>query len=156
MLYYYDPELENQYLNEAERAKYIKDVIAEVVKRVWEPLSADPWTEPTVRFVASPADGIADYVYDKESKRRFRGPLLRLLPVLLRYGDIAVLEGAGKLVRRSRVIGELERVLSEKRRELEALEKKLKKRRSSYLEELKAALESHIAEVTRALEYLTQ
>jgi vacuolar-type H+-ATPase subunit I/STV1 len=154
--YYYDPELEKQYLNETERAKYIKDVIVEVAKRVWEPLSGDFSSESTARFVVSPADGIADYVYDNSTRKRFRAPMFSVLPVLLRHGDVAILEGPGKLVRKSRVVEELERVLSEQKRELEALEKKLKKRRSSYLEELKAALESYIAEVTRALEYLTQ
>jgi hypothetical protein len=152
MEYIYREELEELYTSEAEHVTEIRDVILSAMKRA-EERCIDPWNEP-VRFVVSPADGIADYIYDNKSKSRFRAPMFKILPVLIKYGDIVVLEGPGKLIKKSRVISELERMLEEAKGELESVEKKLKKRKSSYLEERKRFLESEIARIARALEYL--
>jgi len=46
-------------------------------------------------------------------------------------------------------------MLEEAKKELEEIEKRLKKRKSSYLEERKSFWQSEIARIARALEYLT-
>jgi hypothetical protein len=157
MEYIYREVLERLYLSEAEYVKksLIDDVIKIAMRRAEEPLgSLDPWSESTARFVVSPADGIADYIYDNKTKSRFRAPMSSVIPVLIRHGDVVLLEGPGKLIKKSRVIAELEKMLENAKRELESIEKKLKKRKSRYLEELKLLQESEIAKITRALEYL--
>jgi len=156
--YIYREELERLYLSEADYVK--KSLIAETIKfamrRAEEPLRGlDPWSESTARFVVSPADGIADYIYDNKTRARFRAPMSSVMPVLIRHGDVVLLEGSGKLVRRERVISELEKMLEEAKKELEEIEKRLKKRKSSYLEERKLFWQSEISKITRALEYLT-
>jgi hypothetical protein len=156
--YIYNEELERLYISEAEYVKksLIDDVIKIAMRRAEEPLeSLDPWSESTARFVVSPADGIADYIYDNKTKSRFRAPMSSVMPVLIRHGDVVLLEGPGKLVKKSRVIGELEKLLENAKMELEKIERKLKRYRSKHLEEQKLLWESEITKITRALEYLT-
>jgi hypothetical protein len=158
MKYVYNEELEKLYLSEADYVK--KSLIAETIKfamrRVEEPLRGlDPWSESTARFVVSPADGIADYIYDNKTRMVFRAPMTSIIPVLIKHGDVVLLEGPGKLVRKSSVISELEKQLEDAKRELEKTEKKLKRHRSKYLEEQKLLWESEVSKITRALEYLT-
>ena len=156
MEYIYREELEKLYLSEAERIAEIRDVILSAMRRAEEQLgSVDPWSDSTARFVISPADGIADYIYDNKTRVRFRAPMFRVMPVLIKHGDIVLLEGPGKLIRKSRVISELERMLEDAKRELERIERRLKRSKSRYLEELKLTWESEIFKITRALEYLT-
>jgi len=100
MSYYYSGELERLYMSEAERIAEIRYVVASAMRRAEEPLgSIDPWSE-AARFVVSPADGIADYIYDNKAKVRFRAPMFSVMPVLIKHGDIVLLEGPGKLVKR--------------------------------------------------------
>ena len=156
--YIYREELERLYVSEAEHVKrsLIGDVIKIAMRHAEEPLGGNPWDESVARFVVSPADGIADYIYDNKTKSRFRAPMSSVMPVLIRHGDVVLLEGPGKLIRKSRVISELERMLEDAKRELERIERKLKRSKSRYLEELKLTWESEISKITRALEYLTR
>jgi len=156
--YIYREELEKLYLSEADYVKklLIDETIKFAMRRVEEPLgSRDPWSESTARFVVSPADGIADYIYDNKTRAMFRAPMSSVMPALIRHGDVVLLEGPGKLVRKSSVISELEKRLEDAKRELEKTEKKLKRHRSKYLEEQKLLWESEVSKITRALEYLT-
>jgi tRNA uridine 5-carbamoylmethylation protein Kti12 len=155
-VYTYREDLEILYISEAEYVKKSKldDVIKTAMRRAEEPLgNLNPWNESTARFVVSPADGIADYIYDNRTKSRFRAPMFSVMPVLIRHGDVVLLPD--KLVKKSRVINELEKMLENAKRELERIERRLKRSKSKYLEELKLAWESEIAKITRALEYLT-
>jgi hypothetical protein len=157
--YIYREELEKLYLSEADYVKksLIDDVIKIAMRRAEEPLgNLDPWSDSTARFVISPADGIADYIYDNKTRARFRAPMSSVMPVLIRHGDVVLLEGPGKLIKKSRVISELEKQLETAKRELEKTERKLRRYRSKYLEEQKSLWESEIFKITRALKYLTQ
>jgi uncharacterized coiled-coil protein SlyX len=155
--YIYREELEELYLSEAERIAEIRDVMLSAVRRAEEPLgNLDPWSDSTARFVISPADGIADYIYDNKTRARFRAPMFRVMPALIKHGDIVLLEGPGKLIKKSRVISELEKQLENAKRELEKTERKLRRYRSKYLEEQKSLWESEILKITRALEYLAR
>jgi hypothetical protein len=159
MEYIYREELERLYVSEAEYVKksLIDDVIKIAMRRAQEPLGGlNPWDESVARFVISPADGIADYIYDNKTKSRFRAPMSSVMPVLIRHGDVVLLEGPGKLIKKSRVISELEKQLENAKRELEKTERKLRRYRSKYLEEQKSLWESEIFKITRALEYLTR
>ena len=159
MEYIYREELERLYVSEAEYVKksLIDDVIKIAMRRAQEPLGGlNPWDESVARFVISPADGIADYIYDNKTKSRFRAPMSSVMPVLIRHGDVVLLEGPGKLMKKSRVISELEKQLENAKRELEKTERKLRRYRSKYLEEQKSLWESEIFKITRALEYLTR
>jgi vacuolar-type H+-ATPase subunit E/Vma4 len=60
-----------------------------------------------------------------------------------------------KIVRREKVISELKKMLDEARKELEIIEKKLKRRWSRFLEDQKRLWESEINRIQKALEYLS-
>jgi hypothetical protein len=135
MIYTYNPKLEETYEAEAENIREFAEEIKIVAKSVAEPIanSDQVWK---ARFTISYSDGIADYIYDNQQGTRFRAPAGKILPVLIKYGDVAILEGPGKLIRREKVIEELKRQLNELKK---------RKRRDKEL----------LARLTRAIEYLS-
>jgi len=152
MSHRYDVEVERHYIDELERLKKmnIVNVIMEAVRRCEETLEGDPWT--ATRFVVSEAGGIADYFYDIVQGVRFRAPTSAIV-IAIKHGDVAILPT--KIVRREKAISELKRMLENARKELESIERKLKKRRSSFLEEQKRLWQAEVERITRALEYLS-
>ena len=68
----------------------------------------DPWG---ARFTVVYHDGVEDYVYDNDVKKMFRAPLERIVPILLRYGDVGIVDypekGYRMIVRKDRVIEDL-------------------------------------------------
>jgi thiol-disulfide isomerase/thioredoxin len=120
--YEYDPE----YLKWFEKEVLVmlgmfweatRQTIMESVGRVMEHTN-DPWG---VRFTVVYYDGFEDYVYDNEVRKMFRAPLERIVPILLRHGDVGIVDypekGSKMLVRRDRVIEDLKDKLVEKLRE---------------------------------------
>ena len=154
MMYHYDMDAETKYLEELKRVRDLGIVgtLSVAIGGVEEqlPQDANPWT--SARFVISPADGISDYVYDNETKIRFRAPAV-IIYVLIRYGDVVVLPST--IIRKERVIAELKKMLDEATRELQDIEKKLKRRRSQILEKLRDSWRSDVKKITRALKYMS-
>jgi hypothetical protein len=68
----------------------------------------NPWE---ARFTVVYHDGFEDYVYDNEAKKMFRAPLERIVPILLRYGDVGIIDypqkGFRMIVKRDRVIDDI-------------------------------------------------
>jgi len=153
-MYHYDMDAETKYLEELKRVRDLGIVgtLSVAIGGVEEqlPQDANPWT--SARFVISPADGISDYVYDNETKIRFRAPAV-IIYVLIRYGDVVVLPST--IIRKERVIAELKKMLDEATRELQDIEKKLKRRRSQILEKLRDSWRSDVKKITRALKYMS-
>jgi hypothetical protein len=155
-MYTYSEELEKTFIAEAEGLDAsVREVIKAAMRSAEKALAGDPWSEGTARFVVSPAGGVADYVYDNEAKARFRAPMGVVMPVLIKRGDVVLLEGPGKIIRRQEVISELERRLSMAKKELEQVERKLKKRKSKWLEEQRELWKREVAKIAMALEYLS-
>jgi hypothetical protein len=152
--YQYDMNRELEY---GEELKKIRDMgIASVLymaigkSKEQLPPGVDPWS--VARFVISPADGIADYIYDNEAKCRFRMPAAVIL-ILIKYGDVVILPST--IVRRERVISELKSMLNEAMKELQDIERKLRRKRSQILEKLREMWRSDVEKITKALEYLS-
>jgi hypothetical protein len=154
MAYRYDADAEIKY---GEQLKRVRDLgivgtLSAAIGGAKEqlPQDANPWI--VARFIVSPADGIADYVYDNESQTRFRAPSV-IIYVLIKYGDVVVLPST--IIRREKVIAELRRMLDEATRELQDIERKLRKRKSQILERLRDSWRSDIEKITRALKYMS-
>ena len=120
--YEYDPEYLKWFEREASVLlgmfwEVTRQTIMESVRRVMEPTD-DPWG---VRFTVVYHDGFEDYVYDNDAKKVFRAPLEGIVPILLRYGDVGIVDyperGSRVLVRRDKVIEDLANSLVEKLRE---------------------------------------
>jgi hypothetical protein len=144
MRHEYRPDLEQRYVAEAERIAEFAEEIKRAIYRVRGPVasSEDVWK---ARFTVSYAGGIADYIYDNLEGARFRAPAGAVLPVLIKYGDIAILEGPGFVVKRERVVEELKRLLEEDRMWLKRTKRK----------DLKEVYERSIERLTKAIQYLT-
>jgi pyruvate/2-oxoglutarate dehydrogenase complex dihydrolipoamide acyltransferase (E2) component len=140
----YRPDLEQRYMAEAERIAEFAEEIKTAIYRVREPVASpeDVWK---ARFTVSYAGGIADYVYDNLEGARFRAPAGTILPVLIKYGDVAILEGPGVIVRKDKVVEELKRMLEEDRMWLRKTKRK----------DLKEVYERSIERLTKAIQYLT-
>ena len=154
MAYHYDMDAETKYLEELKRVRDLGVVgtLSAAIGGAKEqlPQDANPWI--AARFVISPADGIADYIYDNEAKVRFRAPSV-IIYVLIRYGDVVVLPST--IIRKERVIVELKKMLDEAMRELQRIEKALKRRRSQILEKLRDSWRSELERISRALKYMS-
>ena len=120
--YEYDPEYLKWFEKEVSVLlgmfwEVTRQTIMESVRRVMEPTD-DPWG---VRFTVVYHDGFEDYVYDNDAKKVFRAPLEGIVPILLRYGDVGIVDypekGSKMLVRRDKVIEDLANSLVEKLRE---------------------------------------
>ena len=145
MRHVYRPDLEERYVREAERIREFADDIKIAMSRVKKPVTHpdDVWK---VRFTVSYAGGVADYIYDNVEGARFRAPAGMVMPVLIKYGDVAVLEGPGMIIKKEDVVKELARMLEEDRMWL----KKTKRR------DLKEVYEKSVARLTSAIQYLTR
>jgi len=120
--YEYDPEYLKWFEKEVSVLlgmfwEVTRQAIMESVRRVMEPTD-DPWG---VRFTVVYHDGFDDYVYDNEVRKVFRAPLEGIVPILLRYSDVGIVDypekGSKMLVRRDKVIEDLANSLVEKLRE---------------------------------------
>jgi hypothetical protein len=116
--YEYDPEYLKRFEMEALRivGKFFDIMIREVMRSVrWVmEFTDDPWG---ARFTVVYHDGFEDYVYDNDAKKMFRAPLERIVPILLRYGDVGIIDypqkGFRMIVRRDRVVEDLKARLIE-------------------------------------------
>jgi len=116
--YEFDVEYLKWFEMEASRisGKLFEIVVREVMRSVkWVmEFTDDPWR---ARFTVVYHDGVDDYVYDNSVKKMFRAPLERIVPILLRYGDVGIVDypekGFRMLVRRDRVVEDLKDRLME-------------------------------------------
>jgi hypothetical protein len=117
--YEYDPEYLKRFEMEVLRIseKLFELMIREIMRSArWVmEFADDPWG---VRFTVVYHDGVDDYVYDNVAKKMFRAPLERIVPILLRYGDVGIIDypekGSRVLVRRDRVIEDIKDRLIER------------------------------------------
>jgi DNA repair exonuclease SbcCD ATPase subunit len=148
--YEYDEEMERRFIEEAEKLEpKVREMIKEAMDEVKE-VETEMWKK--AKFVASYAGGIADYFYDTAQCKMFRGPIGKVLPALIKYGDVGISEAEGRIVRREKVIAKLKRRIDETMQELKDIERKLKRRPSKLLEERKRIFESDLQAYKKALE----
>jgi hypothetical protein len=110
--YEYDPEYLKRFEMEVLRVlgNLVEVMIREVMRSArWVmEFTDDPWG---ARFTVVYHDGVDDCVYDNSVKKMFRAPLERIVPILLRYGDVGIVDypekGSRMLVRKDRVIEDL-------------------------------------------------
>jgi hypothetical protein len=110
--YEYDPEYLKRFEAEVLRIyeKLFEVIIREIMRSArWSmEFTDDPWR---ARFTVVYHDGVNDYVYDNSVKKMFRAPLERIVPILLRYGDVGVIdypqEGYRMIVTRDRVVEDI-------------------------------------------------
>jgi hypothetical protein len=132
--YEYDPEYLKRFEMEVLRIseKLFELMIREIMrsaKWVME-FTDDPWG---ARFTVVYHDGVDDYVYDNSVKKMFRAPLERIVPILLRYGDVGIVDypekGFRMIVKKDRVIDDLKDRLKEMLRRVveEGFERALEK-----------------------------
>jgi hypothetical protein len=140
----YRQDLEHKYMVEAQGIVEFAEEIKAAVYRVREPVVSpgDVWK---ARFTVSYAGGVADYIYDNVEGARFRAPAGTVLPVLIKYGDVSILEGPGMIVRKDKVVAELKRMLEEDRMWLRKTKRK----------DLREVYERSIERLTKAIQYLT-
>jgi hypothetical protein len=140
----YRPDLEQKYLRKAFEISEFAEEIKIAIYRVREPVTQpnDAWK---TRFTVSYAGGIADYIYDNVEGARFRAPAGTILPLLIKYGDVSILEGPGMIVRKDKVVAELKRMLEEDRMWLRKTKRK----------DLKEVYEKSVERLTKAIQYLT-
>jgi hypothetical protein len=137
--YEYDPEYLKRFEMEVLRIseKLFELMIREIMrsaKWVME-FTDDPWG---ARFTVVYHDGVDDYVYDNSVKKMFRAPLERIVPILLRYGDVGIIDypekGYRMLVKKDRVIDDLKDRLIERLKWV--VERGLKRTVNEWFEEL--------------------
>jgi hypothetical protein len=91
--YEYDPEYLKRFEMEVLRisGELVELMIREIMRSVkWVmKFTDDPWR---ARFTVVYHDGVEDYVYDNSVKKMFRAPLERIVPILLRYGDVGIID----------------------------------------------------------------
>jgi ElaB/YqjD/DUF883 family membrane-anchored ribosome-binding protein len=150
--YEYDEELERRFAEEAERLELkVQERLKEAMNEVKE-VESDVWGK--ARFVVSYAGGVADYFYDTVQCKMFRGPSAKMLPVLIKHGDVGILEAEGRIIRKRNVIAKLKAKIDATMQELKEIERKLKRKPSKFLEERRKILESDLQAYRKALQYL--
>jgi hypothetical protein len=132
--YEYDPEYLKRFEMEVLRIseKLFELMIREIMRSArWVmEFTDDPWG---ARFTVVYHDGVDDYVYDNSVKKMFRAPLERIVPILLRYGDVGIVDypekGYRMIVKKDRVIDDLKDRLKEMLRRVveEGFERALEK-----------------------------
>jgi len=158
-MFEYDVVLEKSAVTSTSAIKEFAELIKSAIWRSKEPYSYNPWRFQGHVFVVRLLDGIADYIYTNYMKY-FRAPAHVILPVLVKVGDIVIIEERAVcgidtyIVRKEKVIKTLEQRLGEVKRELEQIEKKLVKSRSRWLKEICELYSKEVEQLKRAIEYL--
>jgi len=155
----YSRELEEKMLEAAGEIREFSELIKSAVYRSREPYTYNPWKFREHVFIVKLHDGVADYIYSS-SMKYFRAPAATLLPMLIRAGNIVVIEERAiqgidtYLVRKERVVKTLEQRLEEVRKERNQIEKKLVRSRSRWLKEICELYSKEEEQLKRAIEYL--
>ena len=158
-MFEYSRELEEKMLEAAGEIREFSELIKSVIYRSQEPYLYNPWKFKEHIFIVKLHDGVADYIYTNYMKY-FRAPAATLLPLLLKFGNIIVIEEKAiqgidtYLVRKEKVIKTLEQRLEEVRRERNQIEKKLVRSRSKWLKEICELYSKEVEQLKRAIEYL--
>jgi len=158
-MFEYNEVLEKSAVISASAIKEFAELIKSAIYRSREPYMYNPWNFREHVFVVRLLDGIADYIYTSYMKY-FRAPAPTLLPILVKMGDIVIIEEKAVqgidtyLVRKERVVKTLEQRLEEVRRELEQIEKKLVRSRSKWLREIYELYSKEVEKLEKAIEYL--
>ena len=155
----YSRELEEKMLEAAREIREFSELIKSAIYRSQEPYTYNPWKFREHVFIVKLHDGVADYIYSS-SMKYFRAPAATLLPILVKMGDIVIIEEKAVqgidtyIVRKEKVIKTLEQRLEEVRRERDQIEKKLVRSRSKWLREIYELYSKEVEQLKRAIEYL--